>query len=44
MTPEQRTAFDHRCYLGGETVHPRFASLVRGGVYSLVLTVNTGYE
>lgn len=40
----QRTAFEHRCYLAGETVHPRFASLLPGKRYSLVLTVNTGYE
>jgi hypothetical protein len=43
-TGPQRTAYDHRCYLGGETAHPRFASVLPGKRYSLVLTVNTGYE
>jgi hypothetical protein len=44
VTPAQRTAFEHRCYLGGETVHPRFRSVLPGRRYSLVLSVNTGYE
>jgi hypothetical protein len=44
MTPSQRVAYEHRCYLAGETVHPRFASVLPGNRYSLVLTVNTGYE
>jgi hypothetical protein len=44
MNDPQRTAYDHRCYLGGETVHPRFRSVLAGKRRSLVLTVNTGYE
>lgn len=44
MTPSQRVAYEYRCYLGGETIHPRFASVLPGNRYSLVLTVNTGYE
>lgn len=43
MTEAQRTALAHHCRLAGETVHERFISLLTGG-YSLVLTVNTGYE
>lgn len=40
----QKVAYDFRCYLAGETVHPRFTSVLPGKRYSLVLTVNTGYE
>lgn len=36
-------ALAHPCFLGGETVHPRFAHPLGRG-YSLVLTVNAGYE
>ena len=42
MDTAQRIALTHPCYLAGETVHPRFAA--RSGAWSLVLTVNTGYE
>ena len=42
MTPAQQVALQHHCRLAFETTHPRFAHL-RGG-YSLVLTVNSGYE
>ena len=42
MTPAQQIALQHPCYLAGETVHPRFANL--SGAWSLVLTVNAGYE
>ncbi len=42
MTPQQRLALLHPCYLAAETVHPLFRS--RHGRRSLVLTVNTGYE
>jgi hypothetical protein len=42
MTPAQQIALRHPCYLGGETIHPRYGS--RSGAWSLVLTVNTGYE
>ncbi len=42
MTPEQSIAIGYHCRLAVETVHPRFASLRRG--YSLVVTVNSGYE
>lgn len=42
MTPAQRTALTNACYLGGETVHPRFRQQI--GSWSVVLTVNSGYE
>lgn len=38
----QKIALSHPCRLGGETVHPRFAR--RGLGYTVVLTVNSGYE
>jgi hypothetical protein len=38
----QRIALLHPCYLAGETVHPRFGH--RSGAWSLILTINTGYE
>ena len=43
MTPEQEVALTHPCRLAGETVHRRFARRYRDR-WSLVLTVNTGYE
>jgi len=42
LTTPQRIAFAHPCYLAGETVNPRFGH--RTGAWSLVLTINTGYE
>jgi hypothetical protein len=42
MTDAQRVAVAHHCRLGGETVHPRFASADRR--LTVVLTVNSGYE
>jgi hypothetical protein len=40
----QRTALDYHCRLATETMHPRFARLIGGGIYTVVLTVNSGYE
>jgi hypothetical protein len=37
-----RIAIAHHCRLGFETIHPRFRSV--DGAYSVILTVNTGYE
>lgn len=42
MTPAQATAIQHHCRFAFETTHPRFAHLRPR--YSLVLTVNSGYE
>jgi hypothetical protein len=42
MTPQQSIALAHPCLLGGQTIHPMFSS--RSGAWSLVLTINTGYE
>ena len=46
MTPEQLRAIAHPCYFAFETPHPRFGSSHRLNQppYSLVLTVNSGYE
>lgn len=38
----QRIALAHHCRLAGETIHPRF--IRAQGNYSIVLTVNSGYE
>ena len=42
MNTAQRIALAHPCHLAAETVHPRYG--LRVGSWSLVLTVNTGYE
>lgn len=42
MTPEQKIAIAHSCKLAEETMHPRFAW--RAGRFSVMLTVNSGYE
>lgn len=44
MNRAQRLALEHPCRLAVETLHPRFPRLIRGGKYSVVLTVNSGYE
>lgn len=42
MTKQQQMSLAYPCRLAVECVHPRYASLRPG--YSVVLTVNTGYE
>ncbi len=42
MNRHARTALEHHCRLASETIHPRFARIDR--LYSIVLTVNSGYE
>lgn len=42
MTPAQEIALRYPCYLAGETVNPIFGH--RNGAWSLVLSVNAGYE
>jgi hypothetical protein len=42
VTRQQKIALDHHCRLAGETVHPRFGTA--GPLFSIVLTVNSGYE
>jgi hypothetical protein len=42
MTDQQRIAIEHHCRLAVETLHPRFKRLI--GPYSVILTVNSGYE
>jgi hypothetical protein len=38
-----QTALTHHCRLATETIHPRFTRIDPAG-YSVVLTVNSGYE
>ncbi len=42
MNEQQRVAMAHPCLLGEECVHPRFRNVV--GPYSIIVTVNSGYE
>jgi hypothetical protein len=42
VTPAQQIALARPCYLAGETFHPRYRAL--GGAWTIVLTVNAGYE
>jgi hypothetical protein len=42
MTFQQAMALKHHCRLGCETAHPRFRVVAQP--YSLILTVNSGYE
>ncbi|HEX8864599.1 MAG TPA: hypothetical protein VF821_02975 [Lentzea sp.] len=42
MDDRQTYALRHHCRLGLETCHPRFGK--DHGLYSIVLTVNSGYE
>jgi len=44
MNTSQQIALDHHCRLATETIHPRFRRLIRGGAFSVLLTVNSGYE
>jgi hypothetical protein len=37
-------ALAHHCRLSLETMHPRFGRIDRSGDFSVVLTVNSGYE
>jgi len=43
MNRHQQAAIDHHCRLSVETMHPKFARVLPGGM-SAVLTVNSGYE
>lgn len=44
MNDAQKTALDFHCRLASETIHPRFFRLMRGGLFSVIVTVNSGYE
>ena len=41
MTKQQQTAFDHPCYLGVETMRPRFGT--HSDTQIMRLTVDAGY-
>lgn len=44
MNAAQKTALDFPCRLACETAHPRFARVMPGGLFTVALTVNSGYE
>lgn len=44
MNKYQRTALVFHCRLATETLHPQFARLRPGGLFTVLLTVNSGYE
>jgi hypothetical protein len=44
MNKHQRLALDFHCRLATETLHPRFAYWRPGGLCSVIVTVNSGYE
>jgi len=44
MNKYQKIALDHFTRLAVECVHPRFGRALPGGMFSVVITVNTGYE
>lgn len=41
---QRKVALRHHCRLAIETLHPRFRTLAAGGAYSVIITVNSGYE
>jgi hypothetical protein len=44
MNDAHKTALTYHCRLATETMHPRFARVIRGGLFSVIVTVNSGYE
>jgi len=44
MNRAAEVALRHHCRLSVETMHPRFASVDRDRTFTVVLTVNSGYE
>ena len=42
MNPRQRIALERTCRLPEQTIHPRYAAMVRD--MSTILTFNSGYE
>ena len=44
MNSKQLTAISNHCRFGFETGRRIFTHLIEGGRYSLVLSVNSGYE
>ena len=44
MHHAQQTALTFPCRLAIETLHPRFSHWRTNGTFSVVLTVNSGYE
>lgn len=44
MNRHQKYALEHHCRFGFETGQPEFAYAIKDGRYSVVLSVNSGYE
>lgn len=44
MNKHQQRALTYHCRLAIECIHPRFAHLRPNGLFSINLTVNSGYE
>ena len=44
MSTPAEVALRHHCRLAVETTHPRFKTVDRRGGFSIILTVNSGYE
>jgi hypothetical protein len=44
MTEAQQAALAHPCRFAFETGRPELRRLIEGGRYSLVLSINYGYE
>lgn len=44
MTKYQKNALKHHCRFAFETVQPQFVYLTPCGYYSVVVTVNSGWE
>jgi len=44
MNERQETAITNHCRFAFETTHPRFATIGGNGAFSVVLTVNSGWE
>lgn len=44
MSKQSEIAIQHHCRLSIETIHPRFGVVDKRGAFSVILTVNSGYE
>lgn len=44
MTPAQRTALRYPCFLAFECAHPRYGQVAPGGMVTVMVTINAGYE
>jgi hypothetical protein len=44
MNDYQRLALENHCRFAFETAQPRLARVLKGGRFSTILSVNSGYE